>query len=381
MHCSSMEKLTWTDHRKISTFARELYSLGSVTAISEQIVNKLDTLVGGNSVLIARMDPQAVPSRLPADSVSRQLSYDILAHNVGPELNKLGPVVSALRHEHPGIRYHLAHPSRPAVAIADLLPLNRWKRTAIFNEVFSRLGMGEQLGVGAPLTRSEYLAVVVNRTRRTFTERDRSVLNILRTHISEACRGANLYVVATAASIMEALEPLVGEGIVVLDATGRLLFCSDLAQKHFESYFATEKPFHGGLPLTVEKWSRREITAFRSVQLATHPPRSLTIRRGERTLRIRIGSTRDKTVHLLLLRAEDPAVELEKLSYFELGPRATEVLYWLAKGKTNEEIGIILGVATATVKVHLRKIYFRLNVENRATAASMISELLVRCGY
>jgi DNA-binding CsgD family transcriptional regulator len=53
------------------------------------------------------------------------------------------------------------------------------------------------------------------------------------------------------------------------------------------------------------------------------------------------------------------------------------VLYWLAKGKTNEEIGIILGIATATVKVQLKNIYCRLNIENRATAASIVSEFLV----
>jgi hypothetical protein len=137
-----MEKLTWTDHRKISNFARELYSLGSFTAISEQIVNRLDTLVGGNSVLIAKMDTKAAPSRLPTDSVSRQFSYKVLADSVGQELHKLDPMTTALRREHPGIRYHLAHPSRPAVAISDLLPLAQWKRTALFNEVFSKLGMG-----------------------------------------------------------------------------------------------------------------------------------------------------------------------------------------------------------------------------------------------
>jgi hypothetical protein len=139
---STMEKLTWTNHRKISNFARELYSLGSITAISQQIVNRLDTLVGGNSVLIAKMDTKAAPSRLPTDSVSRQFSYKVLADSVGQELHKLDPVMSALRHVHPGIKYHLAHPNRPAVAIADLLPLSRWKGAALFNEVFSKLGMG-----------------------------------------------------------------------------------------------------------------------------------------------------------------------------------------------------------------------------------------------
>jgi DNA-binding CsgD family transcriptional regulator len=86
----------------------------------------------------------------------------------------------------------------------------------------------------------------------------------------------------------------------------------------------------------------------------------------------------DRTVHILFLRAEGPTLELAKLSAFELGARTTEVLYWLAKGKRNEEIGIILGMAPETVKTHLKAIFYRLKVENRATVASMISELLAR---
>jgi hypothetical protein len=61
---------------------------------------------------------------------------------------------------------------------------------------------------------------------------------------------------------------------------------------------------------------------------------------------MRLASTSDRTVHVFFLRSEDSALELEKLNFLALGARATEVLYWLAKGKTNEEIGIILGVPT-----------------------------------
>jgi DNA-binding CsgD family transcriptional regulator len=70
--------------------------------------------------------------------------------------------------------------------------------------------------------------------------------------------------------------------------------------------------------------------------------------------------------------------ELAKLDSLALGARATQVVYWLGKGKTNEEIGIILGMVAETVKAHLKKIFWRLRVENRATEASIISELLVR---
>jgi DNA-binding CsgD family transcriptional regulator len=64
-------------------------------------------------------------------------------------------------------------------------------------------------------------------------------------------------------------------------------------------------------------------------------------------------------------------------SHLGLGGRTTEVLYWLSKGKTNKEIAIILGIAAETVKTHLKDIYLRLHLENRATAAAMISAGLI----
>jgi len=51
------------------------------------------------------------------------------------------------------------------------------------------------------------------------------------------------------------------------------------------------------------------------------------------------------------------------------GPRATEVLYWVMQGKTNEEIGIILQVSARTVEKHLEHILAQLGVENRTAAA------------
>ena len=90
-----------------------------------------------------------------------------------------------------------------------------------------------------------------------------------------------------------------------------------------------------------------------------------------------MANTREGDGCVLLLRSEYPAVELAKLSYFGLSARSTEVLYWLAKGKTNKEIAIILGMATETVKTRLKDIYLRLHIENRATAASMIAAVLI----
>lgn len=51
-----------------------------------------------------------------------------------------------------------------------------------------------------------------------------------------------------------------------------------------------------------------------------------------------------------------------------LSSRQKEVLGWMALGKTNAEIGRILGVSGATVKDHARNILVKLSVTNRTCA-------------
>ena len=346
-----MEPLAWADQRKIASLAGELYFLDSLAEISERIVQRLDTLIGGSSVLVGLESGGNVAPCL-------------LSTNIGPEIDEFAHLLATEHCRHPGVKYHRSHPSRPVATVSDLVPLYQWKRTMVFNEIYSKLEMQEQLAAGSPLSRSEYLVVIVNRARRTFTERDRLLLNILRLHLSRAWRAVQMRPASPVATIMEALEPTIGGSIVLLRRGGTIQFCSGVAQKHLEIFFDAEKPFGGGLPQTVEKWVRREITAFGSVELAVRPPQPLIVRRGKRSLHIRIAMTPDRSAYLLLLRAEDPASDFAKLGHLALGARATEVLYWLAKGKTNEEIGIILAMASETVKSHLKKIFRRLQVEN-----------------
>jgi DNA-binding CsgD family transcriptional regulator len=52
-----------------------------------------------------------------------------------------------------------------------------------------------------------------------------------------------------------------------------------------------------------------------------------------------------------------------------LTAREREVHHWIAKGKSNEEIGLILGISANTVKNHLSTIFQKLGVENRYAAA------------
>lgn len=53
------------------------------------------------------------------------------------------------------------------------------------------------------------------------------------------------------------------------------------------------------------------------------------------------------------------------------------MLFWVARGKTNNEIATVLGIGLTTVKKHLESTFSKLGVENRTTAAAMALERMV----
>jgi DNA-binding NarL/FixJ family response regulator len=59
-----------------------------------------------------------------------------------------------------------------------------------------------------------------------------------------------------------------------------------------------------------------------------------------------------------------------------LSPREAEVLLWIAQGKNNEEIGVILGAARNTIKKHVIHVLEKLGVESRNAAAVLALEVL-----
>ena len=58
----------------------------------------------------------------------------------------------------------------------------------------------------------------------------------------------------------------------------------------------------------------------------------------------------------------------------ELTPREAEVLFWISQGKSNHDIGIILGAKTGTICKHVEHVFSKLNVENRTSAAVVALE-------
>lgn len=75
---------------------------------------------------------------------------------------------------------------------------------------------------------------------------------------------------------------------------------------------------------------------------------------------------------IVTLKEVDDTVHRNALAArFSLTAREAEVLLWVSRGKTNRDVGDILGMAPRTVNKHLEHLFRKLHVETRAAAAAL----------
>lgn len=167
--------------------------------------------------------------------------------------------------------------------------------------------------------------------------------------------------------------------ITVRERDGRLMWQTPLARDLLLRYCGTEAP---QTPAEVLQWLRRHLPELQRTDRAPAEPPRLTLENGPRRLTFRlhlvVGDPADASPNgeggdwLIVMQETSDASVLEALvQAFGLTAREAEVLYWVAKGKINRDIGDILGASPATVKKHLERIHAKLGVETRTAAAAM----------
>ena len=102
---------------------------------------------------------------------------------------------------------------------------------------------------------------------------------------------------------------------------------------------------------------------------AVAPLRPLVAERDGRRLTIQL--LRSNGGPFLLLSERKLRIAPADIASLGLSPRETEVLAWLAHGKSNAEIAGILGLSPATIKHCLERVYGKLDVGTRAAATAV----------
>ena len=268
--------------------------------------------------------------------------------------------------EHPLIAYHARTGNGRVLKLSDFLTRARLHRLGLYQEFFRRVGVEYQMACVLPARPPVVIGIALNRNRPDFSERDRSLLQLLRPHLVQAFRNACVVtqLLDRTALFSRALEDS-GHGVVLLTRTGCVLWMSRQAELWMGEYFAGSARSGNGLPEPLDRWLRHQQALLVG---ATAPPplRPLEMERNGARLVARLMS--DSEMRLLVLEEHSDAIPLATFQGLGLTRREAEVVAWLARGKTNPEIARIAGVSARTVEKHMEHIFRKLGVENRTAA-------------
>ncbi|MBE2213612.1 MAG: response regulator [Opitutaceae bacterium] len=191
----------------------------------------------------------------------------------------------------------------------------------------------------------------------------REVLARIETHLRlKALQRALADELAWRAETERALRDSLEQAVVVAGRDGRLQFCTLRAGQLLERYCPGGD---GRLPEALSTL----VDAGRSTRLRIAGPQ------GELDVRLVADPTGDAPATLLLEEHRAPG-DFAPLRTLGLSEREAEVLFWISQGKTNPEIGVIIGAASGTVKKHAENIFAKLGVEGRASAMRMALDAL-----
>lgn len=241
-------------------------------------------------------------------------------------------------------------------AISDVLDEGEWQRREMYQAARPFLSMEDSLGTDTCFSPARTLSTCIIRTARSFQENDRSLLQWMLPHFSTVLRlrppGEN-----PAGSLgIFSLSQLPDRSGELVDFIAGCLQCQGLriegrAAEAFADCRDWLKPpgrraFLHGIPVAFRRFHFDGC----SFSVACIPPT------GQRPGTLVIETTGPKSIS----------------RQASLTAREREVSHWLCQGKSNEEIGTILGIRPGTVKRHLENLYAKLDVPNRASAVRAI---------
>jgi len=297
-------------------------------------------------------------------------------------VKQLAPVF----HEH-----SLDHPLMPhclsgdVVKVTDFVSKARFKNTAIHTDYYRHLGTDTQISFALPISQTKLSLLTLSRNSSDFSERDRLLLTLLRSHLITAMRNiTELDQIRLERDILQRGERIDQKGSVLFEPDGIVICVTAFASELLTKYFGLTVAAGENIPGEIGQWIRSESEYARlhadkpaagMSQSVDRKPFCIVRHDGCLTARLAQDVL---TGDLMLFMSESsaPSVQLKKMEKFGLTLRETEVLYWLSKGKGNAEIAMLLHISKRTAEKHTERIFEKLGVESRAAASSILQKEL-----
>jgi DNA-binding CsgD family transcriptional regulator len=249
---------------------------------------------------------------------------------------------------------------------SDFITRRKLHATDLYRELYHPMGIEYQMAFCLPTPPEVIIGIAFNRASRDFDERERRLLNLVRSPLIRAYRMVERYAMV-AARLAAAERGLEREGAAVIvlepDPRGgpgrRAKALSDSAAALVGMSSGSRR-----LPEPVVRWL--------GVAREGHSPEPLLLPRadgGRVALRFLPART-EREVDAILVEPVGEPLSVASLRAAGLTPRQAEVLRLVAFGRTNAEIGAALRLSPRTVQKHLQLAFERLGVTSRTQAVA-----------
>ncbi len=166
-----------------------------------------------------------------------------------------------------------------------------------------------------------------------------------------------------------------GLGILLVKINGQIQFITQQAKHLLRQYALTYN--QNLLPDPLHYWFKDQIAQRLSNGNFPSPCLPLLIEKAGRQLCIRIMSGAIGDRYLLQLEErESQSFSVSALKLLGLTKREAEVLFWVAKDRSNAAIAKVLDCSQGTVRKHLEHIHRKLGVQTRTAAVMVAMERL-----
>jgi DNA-binding CsgD family transcriptional regulator len=273
--------------------------------------------------------------------------------------------------QHAIFQYYIATGDIGAFKISDFQTVREFHSLPLYKNLYHDLRYEDQFAFMLFPPASEVIGVGLARNRRTFTERDREILNLIRPHMAQAYRRAeNFSRLKRLAGGRDLNESRARVAMVQLDTANRALQFGVHAEEWLRRFFPGRPRDPAGLPDEVADWIRLG-GAVPSSRKNSARSASMLVRTcdGER-LRLGIYPGPRGAGRILVLELETLPEAARAALGKQLTRREIEVLLEVEHGKTNEEAAVALGISPLTVRTHLENIFEKLRVPSRTAAVT-----------
>jgi DNA-binding CsgD family transcriptional regulator len=351
-----MEPLETRDFHAILRFLEGVYAVGDADGFAAYVTRELSSVV--------RCD---LASYNELNHRRRRIQW--VLHGADRLVPDAQQIFADRVHENPVVVHNYSRRESPPVKTTDFISQREFRQRGIYTDFYGPMRLDHVMVAKLPSEPWLSVAVATLRSDGDFTERERRVLAVLQPHLIQAYRNAEFLADhrRELSLLREGIDEL-GLGVIVLAAGGQLRAISMQARLWLAAYFGATEPHVERLPDRLNAWIRDQSTPAVSASDMPTPRAPLIVERDGKRLVIRALFRLDQ--HLVLLDEHKSALHPTDLRCLGLSPRESEVLAWVALGKTNGDVGAILDISPRTVQHTLERIYGKLGVHTRAAATA-----------